>query len=542
MAKGATYTCLGILCLLSTLCVHAAAIELFFAPSGEAAGDNFGFAVSAAGDVNGDGFDDMIVGAMWNDAGGPDAGRAYVYFGNPAGEAVGQLTLTGKADDEFGRSVGFAGDVNADGYADVIVGAPGRYLDGVGRACVYYGGPELDASADLELTGDGASNPGYSVGTAGDLNGDGFDDMIIGALGIDGGAGRAYVYYGGPAIDAVIDLALIGEPGEILFGLSVSTVADLNGDGFDDVIVSGRGEGPGRAYVYYGGPAVDAVPDLILAGEATDYSFGHSVSSASDINGDGFEDVIVGAPEDATTGTLSGAAYVYYGGVSVDVVADLVLVGEATSDRFGVSVKAAGDVDLDGFADVIVGADGSDSGRNDTGRAYVYCGGPWVDATADLILTGEAAYDYFGVSVSTAGDINGDGSAEMIVGALKNDTGGEDAGRAYVYSVRPRPTGLSHQRIVGGASNRLHQNSPNPFNEKTTIRYRIDREAHVRLTILDPQGRLVRRLVLGIRTPATHSAEWDGRDESGRRVASGVYLFQLDADQIRESRKLIVLR
>ena len=143
----------------ATAAPPAAAIRLQLTPTGAAAGDSFGGSVSSAGDVNGDGYADVIVGALQNDAGGVDAGRAYVFYMGPGADAVADLTLTGVAAfDQFGGSVSSAGDVNGDGYADVIVGATGNDAGGAsaGRAYVYYGGPGADAVADLTLTGIGA--------------------------------------------------------------------------------------------------------------------------------------------------------------------------------------------------------------------------------------------------------------------------------------------------------------------------------------------------------------------------------------------------
>ena len=175
--------------------------------------------------------------------------------------------------------------------------------------------------------------------------------------------------------------------------------------------------------------------DLTLTGAAANDSFGAAVSGAGDVNGDGHADVIVGAIYNDAGGFDAGRAYVYYGGSGADAVADLTLTGAATGDYFGLRLSKAGDVNGDGYGDVIVGAYSNDAGGANAGRAYVYYGGPGADAVADLTLTGAAANDQFGVSVSGAGDVDGNGFADVIVGASLNDAGIADGGRAYVYTL-----------------------------------------------------------------------------------------------------------
>ena len=493
--------------------------------TGEAAGDRLGVSVSGAGDVDGDGYADVIVGANQNDSGGSNAGRAYVYYGGPSADAVADLTLTGEtADDRFGDPVSGAGDLNGDGFADVVVGAWRNDVGGsdAGRAYIYFGGPSPNTVADIILTGEAAgyffgrsvssagdldgdglpdlivgaesantangtnsgavyvfSNAmtgegilqwrasgeasgdllGRSVSGAGDVNGDGHADVILGAPENDAGAfeaGRAYVYFGGPSADLIPDLTLTGQATEDSFGATVSGAGDVNGDGFADVIVGAYqapgGLGSGRAYVYYGGPSADAVADLTLSGETDFDDFGRTVSGAGDVNGDGYADMIVGAPFNDAGGSQAGRAYVYYGGPSVDSVADLTLTGEAIEDFFGFSVSGAGDVNGDGYADVIVGAYQNDAGGSDAGRAYVYFGGPSADTVADLTLTGETADDRFGESVSGAGDLNGDGFADVVVGAWRNDVGGSDAGRAYIYYGGPSADATPDLTLTGDAT------------------------------------------------------------------------------------------
>ena len=393
----------------------------------DAVREYLGFSVSGAGDVNNDGFDDLIVGAYSGEDCESRTGRAYVYSGQ---SGVLLYTFTGEAaGDIFGLSVSGAGDVNNDGFDDLIVGA---YLNdaggsNAGRAYVYSG---QSGALLYTFTGEAADDRfGWSISCAGDVNKDGFDDLIVGASLNDAGGfrvGRAYVYSGQ---SGVLLYTFTGEAEEDGFGVSVSGAGDVNKDGFDDLIVGASlndagGSRAGRAYVYSGqsGTLLHT-----FTGDAAADRF-HSVSGAGDVNNDGFDDLIVGAYGINADGSYVGRAYVF-SGQSGDTV--YVFTGEASHDFFGGSIASAGDVDNDGFDDLIVGAFGNDAGGLDAGRAYVYSG---QSGTLLHTFTGEVALYRFGVSVSGAGDVNNDGFDDLIVGGYLITAAGFDAGWAYVYS------------------------------------------------------------------------------------------------------------
>jgi hypothetical protein len=425
--------------------------------TGEDEEDLFGASVSSAGDVNQDGFSDVIVGAYANYAGGLLVGRAYLYFGGANMDNRADVIFTGEAsNDEFGISVSSAGDVNQDGFSDVIVGANwnnGWEFD-VGRAYLYFGGSRMDNIPDVIFTGEAVYDYfGNSVSAAGDVNRDGFADVIIGAYSNDAGgseAGRAYLYLGGARMDNVADVIFTGEAIFDRFGISVSSAGDVNRDGFSDVIVGGSVAE--RAYLYFGGARMDNIADVLFIGGASGDAFGISVAAAGDVNRDGFSDVIVGAEVNDSAGLDAGRAYLYFGGASMNNIADVIFTGEATGDRFGISVSAAGDVNHDGFADVIVGALWNDAGGYDAGRAYLYLGAASMDNSADILFTGEASFDAIGNSVAAAGDVNRDGFADVIVGAYLDDAGGVDAGRAYLYFGGMRMDNSADVIFTGEAS------------------------------------------------------------------------------------------
>ena len=391
--------------------------------TGEPGGSSFGASVSSAGDMNGDGFSDVIAGAF---AYNTFTGKAYVYFGGSTMNNVIDAALTGEgAGNSFGRSVSSAGDVNADGYSDILVGANG-YNANSGRAYLYDYYMKGEITHELAMTGEATSNNFGTVSSAGDVNGDGYSDVIVGAGGYSSNTGRAYIYFSGPLMDNAADVILTGGAVNNSFGGSVSSAGDVNGDGYSDVIVgaSGYSSNTGRAYIYFGGSSMDNTPDVTMTGGAVNNFFGNSVSSAGDANGDGYSDVIVGA---IGYNTYTGRGYVFYGGLSMNNIPDVTMTGEATDNAFGCSVSSAGDLNGDGYSDVIVGAYGYSLSA---GRAYIFYGSSSMNNQKDLIFTGETAGDYFGVSVSSAGDVNGDGYSDIIIGAPVYNL---SSGRTYIY-------------------------------------------------------------------------------------------------------------
>ncbi len=427
--------------------------------------DFYGWSVAGAGDVDGDGYDDVIVGAIHDDDNAWDAGAVYLYYGGASGidpATESKLLLSSSAcaymacyRQQFGYSVAGAGDVNADGFADIIIGdskASSAYI-ATGSAVVFLGSASgLDPLSEQMLSAsDGASWDGFadSVAGAGDVDGDGFDDVIVGAcqmddLGTD--AGAAYVYLGsaGGVVARTEDKIVTptGAAGDY-FGYAVSGAGDVDGDGFDDVIigaplVDSSGSNAGAAYVYLGSSGgIDASTELVLtaSGASAGDELGASVSTAGDVDGDGFDDVVAGA---RNTGG-SGAACVFFGSAAGIVPAsELILTASdaAADDGFGNAVASLGDLDGDGFGELIIGAAWEDDVGSAAGATYVYFGsvtGP--DPSSELKLTAsDGDVDaHFGYSVAAAGDVNADGALDLLVGATGGDGAAAGSGSAYVF-------------------------------------------------------------------------------------------------------------
>lgn len=297
---------------------------------GEASGDDFGRSVSSAGDFNGDGKDDVIVGALEDDTNGRFTGSAYIFFGGATGTinaGSANVILRGETiENQFGEATSSAGDVNGDGKDDVIVGAKvNSNTNGIeaGRAYIFFGGRTgtINAStADVILNGENERDQfGQAVSSAGDFNGDGKDDVIVTAWANDNNgvnAGSAYIFFGnltsGTTINAgSADVIIHGQNAGDLFGNAVSPAKDFNGDGKDDVIIANykARQEAGSAFIFFGdqtgGTTINAgSADLILHGQSVPDQFGFSVSSAGDFNGDGKNDVVVGAKLDHNTAQL----------------------------------------------------------------------------------------------------------------------------------------------------------------------------------------------------------------------------------------------
>jgi hypothetical protein len=423
-----------------------------------------GFSVSTAGDVNGDGYSDVLVGAPKYDNGQADEGAAFLYPGIAGGISLAATVLEcNQANAQMGYSVSNTGDINKDGFSDVLVGVP--YYDGSasneGAVMVYKGSANglITNSPYIFKLDQAEANLGISVAMAGDVNADGYSDMLAGAHQFDNGQsneGVGVLVLGAPNGLGSFTFLECNQK-DAMMGFAVAGAGDVDGDGFSDVMAGARLYSNGQylegaAFIFKGSAngVVTANPTVIESNQI-DARLGHALSSAGDVNGDGFSDIAVGAYQYDKGSSNEGAVMIHYGSPNgINIAPALTLESDQTEAQFGISVACAGDVNADGFADLIVGSRYYDKGQVNEGAAFIYQGSKdGLNPAPISVLESNQGDAWLGSAVAPAGDVNGDGFSDVLVGSYAFDNGQKDEGSVFVWYGKANATSANSQEING---------------------------------------------------------------------------------------------
>ena len=567
--------------------------------------EKFGHSVARIGDVNDDGVGDWAVGAPLANNTGAEAGRVYIFYGGMPIATEPDLVLEGpNPGGRFGYAITALGDFNGDDVDDFAVGAPWTNTAGLeaGAAFVYYGdnsGPETDP--DLTMLGNLAGEHfGWSLAGAAEFLGGSAYCLVVGAPSNATSAGTrqgaVYVFEGStstfPGPDETSDLTLQTShtsAADNEFGFSVAAIGSYDGDGDPDIAVgipyfSGTGLNVGRVEVFFGGSNADEDSDRYVNGPRANSKFGWSVAGVGEIIDSARPDLIIGSPTDPTLGTDAGRAFILPGGSgNVSDADNLPLVdrgelveGYAPNDLFGAWVSWAGDMDGDGLDDYMVGAPFANISNfavagwvrfiDSSGDAVPAMLGAWSCRwTDDGAVTGSLGLTLPSSDITRIVFTRRDGTtlhdgppavgsaawadgrslhlvdhdaAYQARGLITYDLTVElDDGTVLAQTALSGPEGSTPSTLV-----QLAPAHPNPFNPGTNLGFRAMEGQQVVLRIVDLRGRQVRTLHQGAATGSWQTLRWDGRDNQGRNMASGVFLASLRAGTVEKTQRLMLVR
>jgi hypothetical protein len=473
-------------------------------------------------------------------------------------------TITGESYEKRITDVKGVGDVNGDGYEDFMI----TYRDNIMK--LFLGSSTLDLLPDLTFHPPGNDTMTF-IGIAagiGDVNGDGYNDFAIAGSFIDWifPKGKVFLYLGGETIDTIPITEFYETWIQDWFGRVVMNIGDINKDGYNDFIITSPynwSNGKGYAYLFWGGDTISWDRSITFTSSTLEDFFGESVANIGDINNDGYYDIAIGAAGGPSADTPK--VYIYYGGITIDTIprhaligGGVVNIGDLNGDgktnfiilnEQGINIYfsldsiltfrkimyniSSGDINQDGYNDFAIG-DITYKNANDlmVGGVFVYLGREDFDTTYVYKLEGETKWSHFG-GLSFC-DINGDGFDDLLVTADGWPDHENPFGKVYFYSyIKIVDVEENEESILN--SFELYQNYPNPFNPSTTISYALPFNSSIELTIYDIMGSKVKSFVIPSQSAGFQNIVWDGRNENGNLVSSGVYLYRIEAKSLENS-------
>ena len=509
---------------------------------GEETAEWFGHDIAVIGDVNGDGCEDFMVDAMYN-----ENQVKLFYGGDPPDTTVDMVFNNPLPYGWFGFNVENIGDVNGDNNDDVAIW--GRYMQvSLAKVYIYFGGAMLDTIPDVVLSEMSYSDLfGYTIESVGDVNGDGYDDVAVHANIYYYQYGKVWIYFGGSPMDSIADWEYEGSSQNGNFGRSIAGQGDLNGDNYDDVAIYEWTGYPNQAetnyYIFFGNTEFDTIPDIMIYGEDyyPEFDLVNSSALVRNLNGDAFSDLVI-------SGGSANNVVVFYGSDSVDTEIDLVLEGfDPYPQADGVGVSGVGDVNRDGYGDIIASQLGGDT---DGSVVLVFLGSPWMDGQPDMEWwCWGTPWEGCGRTKVVGGDINGDGIDDIIWGAYDDfhTEGCVDiwlGDTTFVVNV-PEET-----QIPIPYSFQLFPPYPNPFNSQLTIPLEVfpGMTDDLSLKIYNILGEEIADLTLKALKviSSTNSGEaivtWNAKDIKDFNLSSGLYFVELRLKSSSQVEKVVLLR
>lgn len=520
MNRWIVWIILGTITFLLNVAVCSELPELIATIRSDTTHSQFGLRIVPLGDQNNDGYDDFITSRFWK--------KSFLFYGGNPPDSVYSFVF----DSTNGR-LNNIGDVNNDGFSDFTVG---KRLSALWKLNVFFGGDIIDTIPDIILGDDSLSAIGYSTFTD-DINANGSPEIISLNLNQSG----LVLFELTDPIDSTPDMKITPSNLEYMFdydGFGESIISgDFNGDGRDDLAVNLRhninDSLRGQVWLYWGGESFDTIPDMIIT-RPDEYKdgynkFGVLLENLNDINGDGYDDFLAGSGisyEDTVN-------YIYFGGPDIDTIPDIILYESISVARL------AGDLNSDGYNDIITSYPLS---LSSIGHVNIYYGGDILDNIPDVTIYNSDMPEwqqYFGNDCSGVGDVNGDGIDDFAFSAVVSPW----QGVIYLFSGTGPGTDVEYNYVSTFPEDfKLSHNFPNPFNPSTTINFEIPYKCGVSLRIYNILGKEVKILINKQLPAGSYDFEWNGTDNAGNQVSSGIYFYNLTSDYISLSKKMVLLK